>query len=319
MALLQMIPDSTSFQLWSGSSPFHRNRPCKHLWQVEARFSLLISDYYLQWSLLFWGKVCCLIHFFVDIKNTMAKRQRTMRNRFLRNEGHVDVSNESLSNTSNTKKGLTQVDATRLAWKYARYSQFHWIEIDSDLGRVFCKVCRDKQTKNVFARVGSLNIKVSTFQDHNMFVDNKKLERAANQGKKAMKKIVENTITTCDDALINLFRSTYFLSKETLPFTKFASLCKLLLRSKSNITESLYMMKSLVLKWCFVFQMQFRKKNMDRIRESIFFELMIDESTNISVIGHVVVFACLERMGSVLAFFGFDWDCKWQKTCCIFF
>ena len=178
----------------------------------------------------------------------MAKRQRTMRNRFLRNEGHVDVSNESLSNTSNTKKGLTQVDATRLAWKYARYSQFHWIEIDSDLGRVFCKVCRDKQTKNVFARVGSLNIKVSTFQDHNMFVDNKKLERAANQGKKAMKKIVENTITTCDDALINLFRSTYFLSKETLPFTKFASLCKLLLRSKSNITESLYMMKSLVLK-----------------------------------------------------------------------
>ena len=67
----------------------------------------------------------------------MAKRQRTMRDMFLRNEGCVDVSNESSTNTSNTKKELTQVEATRLAWKVAWYFQFHWIEFNSDLGRVF--------------------------------------------------------------------------------------------------------------------------------------------------------------------------------------
>ena len=170
----------------------------------------------------------------------MAKRQRTMRDMFLRSGDCVDMSNESSTNTSNAKKELTQVEAARLAWKDAWYSQFHWIEFNSDLGRVYCKVCRDKQARNVFARAGSINIKVSAFQDHNMSVEHKKLEWAANQGEKAMRKIVEKTITACDDALITLFRSAYFLAKETMPLTKFPSLCKLLLKSKSNITESLY-------------------------------------------------------------------------------
>ena len=67
----------------------------------------------------------------------MAKKQRTMRDMFLRNESHVDGSNESLTNTSNTKEELTEVEAARLAWKDAWYSQFHWIEFNLDLGRVF--------------------------------------------------------------------------------------------------------------------------------------------------------------------------------------
>ena len=73
--------------------------------------------------LLNWG-------FFVNTKNTMAKRQRTMRNMFLRNEGHIDVSNESLTNTSNTKKEFTLVEASKLVWKDAWYYQFHWIEFN---------------------------------------------------------------------------------------------------------------------------------------------------------------------------------------------
>ena len=150
------------------------------------------------------------------------------------------MSNKSSTNTSNTKKELTQVEAARLTWKDAWYFQFHWIEFNSDLGKVYCKVCRDKQASNVFARAGSINIKVLSFQDHNMSVEHKKLEWAANQCEKTMRKIVEKTITACDDALITLFRSAYFLAKEIMSLTKFPSLCNLLLKSKSNITESLY-------------------------------------------------------------------------------
>ena len=80
----------------------------------------------LRQGLLFDSFFFCLIEdFFVNIKNTMAKGQRTMRDMFLRNEGCVDVSNESSTNTSNTKKELTQVEAARLPWKVAWYSQFH--------------------------------------------------------------------------------------------------------------------------------------------------------------------------------------------------
>ena len=226
-----------------------------------------------------------------------------MRDMFLRNEGHVDVSNESSTNTSNTKKELTQVEAARLAWKDAWYSQFHWIEFNSDLGRVFCKVCRDKQARNVFARAGSVNIKVSAFQDHNMSIEHKKLEWAANQGEKAMKKIVEKSITTCDDALITLFRSAYFLAKEIVPLTKFPSLCKLLLNSKSNITESLYHDEKSCAEMVFCISNVIQKKNLDRIRDSKFFGLMIDESTDVSVTGHVVVFATFVEDGLPVSIF----------------
>ena len=92
----------------------------------------------------------------------------------------------------------------------------------------------------MFARAGSINIKVSAFQDHNMSIEHKKLEWAANQGEKVMKKMVEKIITACDDVLITMFRSVFFLAKETNSLTKYPSLCKLLLKSKSNITESLY-------------------------------------------------------------------------------
>ena len=44
-----------------------------------------------------------------------------------------------------------------------------------------------------------------------------------------------------------------------------------------------------------------QKKNLDRVRNSIFFGLMIDESTDVSVIGHVVVFATFVEEGLLLA------------------
>ena len=83
----------------------------------------------------------------------MAKGQRTMRDMFLRNEGHVDVFNELLTNTSNTKKKLTQVEATVLTWKDAWYSQFNWIVFNSDQDRVFCKICRDKHATMCFEKL----------------------------------------------------------------------------------------------------------------------------------------------------------------------
>ena len=85
-----------------------------------------------------------------------------------------------------------------------------------------------------------------------------------------MKNFVEKTITACDDTLITLFRSAYFLAKETVPLTKFSSLCKLFLRSKSNITESLYPDKKSCAEMMFYISNVIQKKNLDRIRDSNF-------------------------------------------------
>ena len=139
-----------------------------------------------------------------------------------------------------------------------------------------------------------------------MSIEHKKLEWAANQGEKVMKKIIEKTITACDDALITLFRSVYFLAKEMVPLTKFPSLCKLLLKSKSNITESLYHDEKSCAEMVFCISNVIQKKNLDGIRDSKFFGLMIDESTDVSVTGHVVIFATFVEDGLPISiFFGF--------------
>lgn len=44
--------------------------------------------------------------------------------------------------------------------------QFNWIAYDLKLDKVLCKLCRDKDAKNVYNKVGSGNIKVFAFQDH---------------------------------------------------------------------------------------------------------------------------------------------------------
>ena len=120
-----------------------------------------------------------------------------------------------------------------------------------------------------------------------------------------MKKIIEKIITTCDGALITLFRLAYFLAKETVPLTKFPYLYKLLLKSKSNIIESLYHDEKSCAEMLFFIPNVIQKKNLDRIRDSNFFGLMIDESTDVSVTGHVVVFATFVEDGlSVSIFMG---------------
>ena len=48
-----------------------------------------------------------------------------------------------------------------------------------------------------------------------------------------------------------------------------------------------------------------QKKILDRVRNSKFYGIMIDESTNVSVTSHIVVFACFVEEGlHVVVFLG---------------
>ena len=64
----------------------------------------------------------------------------------------------------------------------------------------------------------------------------------------------------------------------------------LLLSYKSPITNGLYHDEKFYAEMIYYISIVIHKKNLDRIRKSKFFGLMIDESTNISSISHVVVF-----------------------------
>jgi len=63
-----------------------------------------------------------------------------------------------------------------------------WIEFNTSIGKVFCKICREKSNRFVFAKQGSVNIKVSAFQDHVMFDEHRRLTWAIEFGQKIIVK-----------------------------------------------------------------------------------------------------------------------------------
>jgi hypothetical protein len=209
------------------------------------------------------------------------------------------------SNSTNSDKKLGHVEAARLLWKDKWISDFNWLEFNSELGKVFCKVCKEAGGKGAYATSGSVNSKVSTFQDHSNTVEHRKLAWVAQCGSKRMEKHVAQATRTCDEALMTLFKTTYYVGKETIPFSKFPSLCGLLLSVNSTITDKLYHDEKSCAEMLVCISSVIHRKVLDRVRNSQYFGIMVDESADISITGHLVVFATfLEDGVQVCVFLG---------------
>ena len=222
---------------------------------------------------------------------------------------HVDDIDEScFAETSKSKNCSTKNDKTRLEiamenWKDSWYALFDWIDFIYDEGRVFCKICKQHGGKNVFANVGSVNVKVSTFQDHGKSEEHKHYVWVDQKDKRTMEKMVAAVNKVCDDAVLSLFKAAYFLGKEIIGYCKFLALCQLLLSVHTNITTKLYHDEKACAEMLFCISKVVQKKILDRVRNSKFYGIMIDESIDVSVTGHIVVFACFVEDGLLVAVF----------------
>ena len=108
------------------------------------------------------------------MKDMFSKREDLIVN--------VEVPSRTMSSTSSCEWQLCRIEMARLTWKDLWYNDFKWIEFNSNDGRVFCKLCRENQAKNIFVHSGSVNIKVSAFVEHQIFKEHKKLAWAAQKG-----------------------------------------------------------------------------------------------------------------------------------------
>jgi hypothetical protein len=123
------------------------------------------------------------------------------------------------------------------------------------------------------------------------------------KGERTMEKCIVGANRACDGAMYSLFQAAYYVGKEVIPFHKFSGLCVLLVKVKANMTEKLYHDEKSCSEILFCISSVVQKKVLDRVRDSRFFGIMIDESTDISVTGHLVVFASFVEEGLPLCIF----------------
>jgi len=106
-----------------------------------------------------------------------------------------------------------------------------------------------------------------------------------------MEKVIIESNRIYDEAILALFKATYFIGKETLPFCKFHGLCKLLVSLNACITKKMYHDEKSYSDLIFLISSVIQKKIFDRTKDSKYFGIMKDEFTNISITSHMVVFA----------------------------
>lgn len=234
----------------------------------------------------------------------VAKKQKILSNMFFRGGIH-DEEREVLPLTSSgsTKKSENAIEAAKREWKDSWYLDYDWLEFNATIGRVFCKICREKGGRSVFAKTGSVNIKVSAFKDHGRSDEHKSFVWAMQSGEKVMVKAIAQANKTCDEAVFNLFRIAYYIGKNTIPFNKFPPLCELFVRVKACITEKLYHDEKACADMIFCISKVIKTKVLDRVKNARFFGIMIDESTDIAVTSHLVVFASFFEEGIPVSVF----------------
>ena len=99
-----------------------------------------------------------------------------------------------------------------------------------------------------------------------------------------------------------------------MPFHKFPSLCNLLVSCKAPMTAKLYHDEKACGEMVFGISSVIQRKVLEKVRDSPFFGLMIDESTDISVQGHLVVFVTfLEASLPITCFLGLLWIVDGKK------
>jgi hypothetical protein len=89
---------------------------------------------------------------------------------------------------------------------------------------------------------------------------------------------------------------------------------------KTPITKKLYHHEKTCVNMMYAISTILQRQILDKIRDSRFFGIMIDESTDISVLGHLVIFATFLEGGVVTtSFLGLLWIVDGQKSSSVIF
>ncbi|MCO5550644.1 hypothetical protein L7F22_004133 [Adiantum nelumboides] len=211
-------------------------------------------------------------------------------------EENITVSTND-SSSSHDKDSETQKAIRRLAWNPSwtgRNGAFEWAEFDNVSARIFCKFCKQvKNARNKFDKKGSINVQHSALTEH---AGTRAHQDAHYMFGKNNKATIEDGVQKRQDVAMvsskRLFAATYHVAKEDLAFSKFISTLDLLeICECANLMRDLYQNDKSCSSFVRYISEDLLTKVLQRIRASNFFSIMVDESSDVSLVQHMIVYA----------------------------
>ncbi|MCO5601158.1 hypothetical protein L7F22_055277 [Adiantum nelumboides] len=196
---------------------------------------------------------------------------------------------------SSSKKG-----ERRALWQDDWLQSFKWLVYDNERVRLFCSFCLDyPHSKSAYAKQGSRNFKTSNLKSHARTQCHRDARNAKLFGKTALKEGLKKMNTTQEDALLNLFKAAFFIGKNSLPFALYPSLLSLMKETGVKCMTSLYNDDKACTEIIQCLAKSIMDETLAKVRESPWFGVMVDESTDIAIHHHMVVYISYLEKGCV--------------------
>ncbi|MCO5556941.1 hypothetical protein L7F22_010496 [Adiantum nelumboides] len=196
---------------------------------------------------------------------------------------------------SSSKKG-----ERRALWQDDWLHSFKWLVYDNERVRLFCSFCLDyPHSKSAYAKQGSRNFKTSNLKSHARTQCHRDARNAKLFGKTALKEGLKKMNTTQEDALLNLFKAAFFIGKNSLPFALYPSLLSLMKETGVKCMTSLYNDDKACTEIIQCLAKSIMDETLAKVRKSPWFGVMVDESTDIAIHHHMVVYISYLEKGCV--------------------
>ncbi|MCO5574742.1 hypothetical protein L7F22_028532 [Adiantum nelumboides] len=196
---------------------------------------------------------------------------------------------------SSSKKG-----ERRALWQDDWSQSFKWLVYDNEKVRLFCSFCLDyPHSKSAYAKHGSRNFKTSNLKSHARTQCHRDARTAKHFGKMALKEGLKKMNTTQEDALLNLFKAAFFIGKNSLPFALYPSLLSLMKETGVKCMTSLYNDDKACTEIIQCLAKSIMDETLAKVRESPWFGVTVDESIDIAIHHHMVVYITYLEKGCV--------------------
>ena len=159
---------------------------------------------------------------------------------------------------------------------------------------MYCTLCILHKNKSKFSQNGSTNFRISTLHEHESSSGH---ISALKMGSDIQSERIPS-ITTCvykgqdkiEAAICKLIRTAYEVAVDDLPLTKYTNLCTLQKCNETKLTTSLYQDSNACEEFISLISRNLDDSLIEKIRQSPTLGIMIDESTDLGMEKHLIVY-----------------------------